>query len=84
MVSKIECICDYLEEIDEFFSITEFERFEKYIKKLLEDGELVEVEVLEKYLNFEQHWFECSVCKQKWRLVYPDFPFKGFWMKYDS
>lgn len=82
MASKIECICDYLEEIEEFFSITEFESFKKYIENLLMDGELIELKLFVKYLSFEQYCYECTICKQKWILVYPDFPFKGFWMKY--
>jgi len=82
MVGKIECICNVLEEINEFQSIWEFERFQKYIKGLEKDGELMEVPVQKHYAGFPEQWFKCTSCPQIWRLVHPDFPFKGIWEKY--
>jgi len=79
MNNKTNCICRYLYKIDEFYSILEFEKFQKYISQLLKDGHLIEVPVKTKYAGFDEQWFECKECKQKWRLVHPDFPFKGFW-----
>lgn len=82
MDSKIECICDVLEEINGFKSILEFERFQRYITGLVEDGELVEVTVKNYYAGFHEQWFKCKSCSTIWRLVYPDFPFTGIWGKY--
>lgn len=79
MVDKIDCICNVLEEINEFFSITEFERFQKYIKELENDGDLIEIPVEKKYAGFPEQWYKCKSCSQVWRLVHPDFPFKGIW-----
>ena len=28
-----------------------------------------------------EKWYECLKCRQKWRLVEPDPPFKGLWEK---
>lgn len=79
MDSKISCICSVLEEINEFFSISEFERFQKYIEGLINDGKLIEIPVQKRYAGFPEHWYKCKSCSQIWRLVYPDFPFKGLW-----
>lgn len=43
MTSKINCICNTFEKIDEFCSIGEFERFQKYIEELVKGGDLIEV-----------------------------------------
>lgn len=81
MVGKIECICNVLEEINDFQSVGEFERFQKYIEGLVEVGDLIEVSVKKPYAGFPEQWFKCKSCFQIWRLVYPDFPFKGIWVK---
>ena len=81
MDSTINCICSVLEEINEFYSINEFERFSNYLNKLIESGELIEIPVESFYAGFEEKWYKCSMCENVWRLVYPDFPFKGFWIK---
>ena len=81
MARKVECICNFLEEINEFFSIGEFERFQRYLKRILNEGDLEEVQVKEYYSGFEEHWYKCKDCQQVWRLVHPDFPFKGMWQK---
>jgi hypothetical protein len=80
MVGKINCICS-LEEINEFHSIWEFERFQKYIEELVKGGDLIEVPVQKQYAGFPEQWYGCKVCPQIWRLVHPDFPFKGIWEK---
>lgn len=80
MDSKIDCVCRSLEEITEFRSILEFERFQEYINNLVKDGYLLEVPVQKHYAGFNEQWFICGQCKQVWRLVHPDFPFKGLWI----
>ncbi len=79
MVSKINCICNVLKEINVFFSISEFERFQKYVEGLVNDGILIEIPVKKPYAGFPEQWYKCKSCSQVWRLVYPDFPFKGKW-----
>lgn len=82
MDNKIDCICEVLEEIRGFNSLSEFDRFLKYIKGLLKENYLTQVTVTQKYANsqiFKEQWYECTGCKQIWRLVTPDFPFKGLW-----
>ena len=79
MVNKIDCICNVMEVIDGFKSIWEFERFQKYIEQLLKDGYIIETPVEQKYAGFNEQWYKCKDCEQMWRLVHPDFPFKGLW-----
>lgn len=79
MDNKIECVCSVMEEINEFFSILEFERFQKYLEGLINDGELIEIPVIKRYAGFPEHWYRCKECAQIWRLVHPDSPFKGMW-----
>jgi hypothetical protein len=79
MVNQMNCVCNVFEKIDEFNSIGEFERFQKYIKEFLENGNLIEIPVKKKYAGFVEQWFKCVGCGQIWRLVHPDFPFKGIW-----
>lgn len=79
MAIEINCICSTLEKIDRFHSIGEFERFQRYVDGLLKDRDLVEVPVQKKYAGFIEQWYKCPGCEQVWRLVHPDFPFKGIW-----
>lgn len=79
MVNKINCACKDFEEISEFYSISEFERFQRYIEELVNDGSLVEVQVQKRFAGFPEQWYHCKGCMQTWRLVHPDFPFKGIW-----
>lgn len=79
MAKKIDCICNLLEAINGFYSIAEFERFQRYIDRLLKDGDLIEIPVQEKFAGFDEQWYKCAACEQIWRLIHPDFPFKGIW-----
>nr|WP_092074116.1 hypothetical protein [Dendrosporobacter quercicolus]NSL47753.1 hypothetical protein [Dendrosporobacter quercicolus DSM 1736]SDM77983.1 hypothetical protein SAMN04488502_10788 [Dendrosporobacter quercicolus] len=81
MDNTISCICESLEEINEFRSILEFERFLRYISDLIKQGDLFEIPVEKSYAGFPEKWYKCSNCGEIWRLVYPDFPFKGLWIK---
>jgi hypothetical protein len=82
MDNHLKCICDVFERINGFYSIYEFEKFQDYINGLIKDGELIEIPVKEKYFEFKEQWFQCTKYKHIWRLVYPDFPFKGLWKKF--
>lgn len=79
MVGEINCNCSDLQEINDFFSFNEFERFQEYLGNLVKSGELVEVQVDKPFAGFTEQWYKCEACSRVWRLVYPDFPFKGIW-----
>jgi hypothetical protein len=83
MDSEIKCNCDILEEIKGFQSIYEFERFQKYIANLIEEGELLDISVQKYYAGFPEELFRCKTCDTIWRLIHPDFPFKGLWTRYE-
>lgn len=70
-----------LEEIDDFQSMNEFNRFEKWIENEIIFGSVSEVRVLEYYagINFKERWFKFHETGEIWRLVYPDGPFHGYW-----
>jgi hypothetical protein len=81
MSRETKCGCSVFEEIDAFTSLSEFERFQKYLAEQIESGELSEVRVLKRYFSFDEQWFKCKGCHKKWRLVHPDFPFKGLFKR---
>ena len=68
------------EEIDDFRSLNEFERFEKWICTQLTSGDAVEVQVVAAYLDapaFKEKWYRHIDSGETWRLVWPDGPFTG-------
>jgi hypothetical protein len=67
-----------LAEIHGFRSRDEFERFERWISKLVDDGEIDQVAVERRYADasFEERWFR-ERDGARWRLVAPDVPFRG-------
>lgn len=77
----------WLNEIKEFKSHSEYERFVKYLDDRLTENELSEIEPNEYYHGKSQHglnddrWFKDCSSEDVWRLVPPDFPFKGFFEK---
>ena len=78
--------CPHWYPINDFKSIDEFERFEKYIENQINNGNLEEICVKELYAspNLKERWFKCKICHHNWRLVYPDFPFRGLWAPIDN
>ncbi|MED4125629.1 hypothetical protein P4631_00405 [Halalkalibacterium halodurans] len=76
--NQLECLsCGIFDEIDSFSSIIGYERFLKYI----ESNELTEMKGNNKSLFYDERFFECKGCAQRWILAVPDPPFKGFWRK---
>lgn len=70
------------EEIHGFFSPDEYSRFVKYIEAQVTQGQAVEVPARSSYGAGEIYggrWFKDCNSGQIWRLVAPDFPFKGLW-----
>lgn len=78
---------EWLQEIKEFSSITEYDRFIKYLSERLYEGEIEEIEPIEYYHGKKpwgenkDRWFKDCSSESVWRLVPPDFPFKGFFEK---
>jgi len=77
----------WLKKIKEFTSYSEYERFAKYLADRLNEGEIEEIEPKEYYhgksmlgIN-EDRWFKERSYGDIWRLVPPDYPFKGFFEK---
>ena len=77
----------WLQEIKEFNSHFEYERFTKYLVEKLSEHGLEEIEPQEYYhgkspfgLN-KDRWFRDCSSEDIWRLVPPDYPFKGFFKK---
>jgi hypothetical protein len=74
------------DEISGFGSPSEYERFLKWIAEAIVEGSLKEVPVESSYGGatvFEEHWYRAA-SGQTWRLVAPDYPFKGVFEKVDS
>lgn len=81
MVNQINYDCEHFEEIEEYCSLSEFKRFQNFIKEAIDNELLIEIPVEKRYGGFAEQWFKCTQCQGKWRLVHPDFPFKGLWAK---
>ncbi len=74
------------EEIHGFSTASEYQRFCAYIEDQIAQGMVEERIPLASYckgLIFGGRWFEDIETKEIWRLVAPDFPFKGLWEKVD-
>lgn len=70
------------EEIHGFDSLSEYSRFVKYIEDQLVQGQAEEQTADPNYGVGEIYggrWFKDIDSGQVWRLVAPDFPFKGLW-----
>ncbi|SEH79921.1 conserved hypothetical protein [Bathymodiolus azoricus thioautotrophic gill symbiont] len=75
------------EEIDSFQSTSEYKKFVIYIEKKIERQYAIEIEACQNYNKNEIYggrWFKDLETKETWRLVEPDFPFKGCWEKVES
>lgn len=70
------------EEIHGFSSPSEYHRFVNYIEGQTQAGHAKEIEPDPDYGRGEIYggrWFEDVESGEVWRLVPPDFPFKGLW-----
>ena len=68
------------EQIDDFRSFNELERFEKWMNQQIISCEAIEEKVMKPYLNapaFKEKWYCHVKSGQLWRLVWPDGPFAG-------
>lgn len=72
-------VCPW-EAIDDFASLSEFNRFVSWIDEQVVIGQAVEVEVAAPYLDapsFTEKWYRHPDSGETWRLVWPDGPFTG-------
>lgn len=72
----------FWEEIHGFQSPAEYQRFVRYIEDQVQAGhakEIVPVPDYHKGFVFGGRWFQDVGSAEIWRLVPPDFPFRGVW-----
>jgi len=70
------------ETVRAFDSPTEFERFRRLVDELVEQGVLLATPTDPGYRHGEViggAWFIDVATSATWRLVAPDFPFRGCW-----
>lgn len=70
-------------EIHGFLSPSEYQRFVEYIENQVTNGVVKEVDADPNYGEgrlYGGRWFEIIDSGDVWRLIQPDFPFKGLWM----
>jgi len=70
------------EEIYEFALPSEYNRFIKYLERQIHNNEVEEIEVDPNYeanTIYGGRWFKYLETDEIWRLIAPDFPFKGLW-----
>jgi hypothetical protein len=80
------CSCYSFEEIAEFSSMEEADKFRLYIKHELFDGNLEEIKYkpeFSKGKKFTGDWYRCSRCGEVWRFTEPNSISKGSWLKID-
>jgi hypothetical protein len=73
---------DDWEEIRGFASLGEYQRFVRYIEGLVASGLASEIPAEPAYGVNEVYggrWFVDKSTGKIWRLVKPDFPFRGVW-----
>jgi hypothetical protein len=73
---------EQLVEVQTFDSPEHFASFKQLVEAAVNDGDLEEVEVNVPYasLMLDERWYR-SAAGQIWRLVKPEFPFKGVFLK---
>jgi hypothetical protein len=74
------------EEIDEFQSPSEFDRFIEWMNAQTKLRSAEEVPVQRPYIGattFTEKWFRHLPSGDTWRLVWPDAPFKGLFEPVD-
>lgn len=75
-------MCSVWQEIHGFESPGEYARFERYIAEQVARGHAEELDADPEYGRgevFGGKWFKDTDTGEVWRLVPPDFPFKGIW-----
>jgi hypothetical protein len=73
------CECSNLRETGGFRDTGEYSKF---LRSILESDLFQEEQPLDKLYEAgagEERWFKCQKCNGEWRLIAPDFPFRGLW-----
>lgn len=81
-MNQKRCRCGTWESIQDFFSLNEYKSFVRYIEEQIKENLVEEIEANPDYgpgMIFGGRWFICKNCKEVWRLIKPDPPFKGLW-----
>ena len=76
--------CDDWNQLDFFYSGREYVRFQEWIREEIAAGRVREVRIPWRagWGNaWDEHWYQCRSCGQRWRLVGPDPPFRGIFKK---
>lgn len=82
LTSKIRCECSLLrKDHEKFQGWNDFDKFKDYVSKAVFFKEIEVAEKLYDIGGLEEKWFLCSNCSIKWRLVEPDPPYAGQWVK---
>jgi len=80
-MNKIINNCPW-EEIHGFTLPSEYNRFVKYIETQIHHNKVEEIEIDSNYEFGEIYggrWFKYLDTGEIWRLIVPDFPFRGLW-----
>jgi hypothetical protein len=76
------------EAIHEFDSLGEFKRFCAWSSAQIDAGVTELVPVVEPspdlIFGLEERWYRCKESGEIWRLITPDFPFRGLWEPVDE
>ncbi len=70
------------EPIDEFASPGEFQRFLRFLEGHIALGDIIEIPMDPSYGRgalYGGRWFCDANSHEIWRLIPPDFPFRGVW-----
>jgi len=75
-------------QVDEFHSYQEYEKLKDYLKWLVNQNILTEIEngklpVIVPIFENEEKWYKDNE-NNVWVLIPPDFPFKGFFKQFSD
>jgi len=77
---------DQWEEVHGFRSLSEYQRFNAWLDALLAEGVATEVPVGVRYSSpyFPERWVHHDGTGEVWRLVGPEAPFRGVFLRVAS
>jgi hypothetical protein len=76
--------CRDWNELDFFYSLREYQRFQDWIQEEINAGRARAIRIPwgAGWGNaWDERWYQCTACRQRWRLVGPDPPFRGIFKK---
>jgi hypothetical protein len=76
-----------MDEIEGFETPGEYERFRRFLVDQLAGGALREVEPIptgDLYPEHGQRWFVETRSGERWRLIPPDYPFRGAFIRWPN